>query len=143
MSIKKRRCGGEGSDSIEHLMKYPTGYEPRTHKMTLLRPYFESIARGEKTVEMRLNDEKRKQVKVGDLIEFTCADSTETVTVAVQNKRVFADFSRLAEAYPPKVLGFSHSPACEIAEFMTSVYGKEAIEKNNALAIEIRLLSDK
>ena len=32
---------------------------------------FKSIKNGTKTIEMRLNDEKRSKIKINDLIEFT------------------------------------------------------------------------
>ena len=41
------------------------------HKMKLKEDPFERIKNGTKTVEFRLYDEKRKQIKIGDKIEFT------------------------------------------------------------------------
>ena len=34
---------------------------------------FEKIEKGEKTIELRLFDEKRRTVRTGDIIEFSCA----------------------------------------------------------------------
>ena len=41
------------------------------HKMKLQESPFERIKNGTKTVEFRLYDEKRKQIKIGDQIEFS------------------------------------------------------------------------
>lgn len=41
------------------------------HKMKLNESPFERIKNGTKTIEFRLNDEKRQLVKVGDQIEFS------------------------------------------------------------------------
>ena len=41
------------------------------HKMKLNEDPFERIKNGTKTIEFRLLDEKRQQVKVGDQIEFS------------------------------------------------------------------------
>ena len=41
------------------------------HKMKLKEDPFERIKNGTKTVEFRLYDEKRRQIKIGDKIEFT------------------------------------------------------------------------
>ena len=41
------------------------------HKMKLQEDPFERIKNGTKTIEFRLYDEKRQQVKVGDQIEFS------------------------------------------------------------------------
>lgn len=44
-----------------------------THCMKLNAEPFEKIERGEKAIELRLFDEKRRAVKTGDIIEFSCA----------------------------------------------------------------------
>ena len=41
------------------------------HKMKLNESPFDKIKNGTKTVEFRLYDDKRKQIKVGDKIEFS------------------------------------------------------------------------
>ena len=41
------------------------------HKMKLNKSPFEEIKNGTKTIEFRLFDEKRQQIKVGDQIEFS------------------------------------------------------------------------
>ena len=41
------------------------------HKMKLNKSPFERIKNGTKTIEFRLFDEKRQQIKVGDKIEFS------------------------------------------------------------------------
>ena len=41
------------------------------HQMKLLESPFERIKNGTKTIEFRLFDEKRKQIKIGDQIEFS------------------------------------------------------------------------
>lgn len=49
-----------------------------------LRPDpFRKIRRGTKTVELRLNDEKRQKLSVGDDIIFSCTDDEEEVTVRI------------------------------------------------------------
>ena len=42
----------------------------QTHEMKLYPAPFDSIKSGRKTVEMRLNDEKRQLIKIGDRIRF-------------------------------------------------------------------------
>ena len=41
------------------------------HYMKLKNDPFIKIKNKTKTIEMRLNDEKRKKINVGDIIEFT------------------------------------------------------------------------
>jgi len=54
------------------------------HKMKLKESPFERIKNGTKTVEFRLYDEKRKQIKIGDKIEFSkLPELQETILVDV------------------------------------------------------------
>ena len=54
------------------------------HKMKLNKSPFEGIKNGTKTIEFRLFDEKRQQIKVGDKIEFSkLPDLQETILVDV------------------------------------------------------------
>ena len=54
------------------------------HKMKLNESPFERIKNGTKTVEFRLYDEKRKQIKIGDKIEFSkLPELQETILVEV------------------------------------------------------------
>ena len=40
----------------------------KTHNMKLMTKYFDYIKFGSKRIELRLNDEKRKNIKIGDEI---------------------------------------------------------------------------
>ena len=42
----------------------------KTHKMHLKEPYFSYIKGGTKRIELRLFDDKRRRIDLGDLIEF-------------------------------------------------------------------------
>ena len=42
-----------------------------THKMHLDKGPFQKIWYGAKTIELRMFDEKRREIKVGDIIEFS------------------------------------------------------------------------
>ena len=54
------------------------------HKMKLLEDPFNRIKNGTKDIEFRLYDEKRKQIKVGDMIEFSLLpDLYEKILVEV------------------------------------------------------------
>ena len=41
------------------------------HEMTLFPKPYASIASGQKTIELRLYDEKRQSIQLGDQIRFT------------------------------------------------------------------------
>lgn len=54
------------------------------YKMKLNKSPFERIKNGTKTIEFRLYDEKRRQIKIGDKIEFSkLPEVQETILVDV------------------------------------------------------------
>ena len=52
-----------------------------------------------KTIEMRLNDEKRSLIKIGDSIVFTNNVSGETLEVEVIDIKKYRDFKELYKDY--------------------------------------------
>ena len=46
------------------------------HEMTLFTKPYASIASGQKTIELRLYDEKRQSIHIGDQIRFTNTEDT-------------------------------------------------------------------
>lgn len=69
--------------------------------MGLLREYFKPIKEGKKKIEVRLNDEKRRKIKVGDFIEFIkVPEQDETLKVQVTKLRNYATFQAMYEDIP-------------------------------------------
>ena len=56
------------------------------HEMNLHEDPFLLINAGYKTIEMRLYDEKRKKINVGDIIEFTNNKTLEKI-IDLENKK--------------------------------------------------------
>ena len=62
------------------------------HKMKLNESPFERIKNGTKTIEFRLFDEKRQQIKIGDKIEFSkLSELKEKILVEVLD--IYKDIS--------------------------------------------------
>ena len=61
---------------------------------------FNEIVRGEKTVELRLFDEKRQKIKVGDKIVFTDNTTGETLNTTVTKLHRFNTFNELYKSLP-------------------------------------------
>ena len=47
---------------------------PRAHEMGIYKRYFDLIAAGVKTTEIRVNDSSRQKIVEGSLIRFRCRD---------------------------------------------------------------------
>lgn len=110
---------------------------PPTHSMSLNPAPFSSIRDGRKTVELRLNDGKRQQIRVGDRIRFTQTDSGEQMTVTVTDIRRYRDFEALYAAEDPLAMGYAAEDVPAPAD-MNQYYAQENIQRYGALAIEIR-----
>ena len=59
------------------------------HNMKLKEPYFTQVSNGIKTIEGRINDEKRQKIKVGDIIAFTSEETDEIVYKSVSSLKSF------------------------------------------------------
>lgn len=102
-----------------------------------LQPFL-MVKSGKKTVELRLFDEKRSKLNVGDRVAFTCMQTGETVLCAVKNLRTFPNFSLLYQAYDKCAMGYDENEQAG-PEDMEKYYSKEDIEKYGVVAIEIAL----
>ena len=112
----------------------------KVHIMHLNSEPYEQIKSGNKTVEVRLHDEKRKKIKVGDEIVFYKGEEgDEKTTVTVMGLRRFKSFEELFSSALRFKTGLSESSPSEAAERMRAYYPKEAEEKYGVLAIEIKI----
>ena len=109
------------------------------HRMNLWNDSFLSIKSGIKTVEMRLNDEKRSLVCSGDKIIFTNASTKEEMAVKVIKTVVYKDFFELYKHYNKFEIGYTEDEINDPLD-MYQYYSKEKIDQYGALAIEIELI---
>ena len=108
--------------------------------MRLLRPHFEAVKHGVKTVEMRLDDAKSRWIRVSDLIEFCCTEEPQRKALfEVRKKTSFVDFSELIEHYDSKHLGFGSRNKQEICDYMETIYDERKLKASHALALEFIL----
>ena len=67
-------------------------------KMKLKSLPFKQIKEGSKTVEVRLLDEKRKELNVGDVIVFQNVQTGEEIKKEVVALKIFPSFAALKSA---------------------------------------------
>ena len=109
------------------------------HKLNLDPIPFNSICAGKKTVEMRLYDEKRSKISVGDQIEFENTNTHLKIYCLVMKISRFKDFFELYSNFDKKDLGYDEGQTAD-ANDMYAYYSPEKIAKYGALAIEIKLI---
>lgn len=108
------------------------------HYMNLVPSAFRKIADGSKTIELRLNDEKRQQINVGDTIIFNNISAKDIIRAQVVRLHKFSDFKKLYNALPLEKCGYTVAEL-DTAHYtdMEQYYTKEQIKKYGALGIEL------
>ena len=104
------------------------------YRMKLQNEPFNQIKLGIKKIEIRLNDEKRKNFKINDYIEFTNISTLEIMFVKITNLYHFKNFEDLFNYFDNLILG------CGSYEEMYKYYSKEEENKYGILGIEIKVL---
>ena len=102
---------------------------------------FNKIASGTKTFEIRLNDEKRRALKIGDKIKFINRVTKQTIIAEVQDLLYFNNFIELYDAFPNKVvLGYNKSEKANPAD-MEQYYSPSEQKQYGVVAIKIKLIN--
>ena len=110
------------------------------HNMHLYQSPFEKIKNGSKTIEVRLNDEKRRKISVGDYIKFTkLPNEEEQVSVKVIALYPYATFEELYAAYDFSEFGCEGETMQNLLQGTYDFWGKEKIEMYGALGIRVKL----
>ena len=103
----------------------------------LHKEVFDIVSEGVKDVEVRLNDEKRRQLKVGDkLIFISRGNYIDQITATVKKLVYFKDFVEVTKAYEMKRIYLEDTTLEEYLELMNKFYSKEEQEKLGVVAIE-------
>lgn len=111
-----------------------------THYMNLHPQPFSMIACGAKTIELRLLDDKRKQICVGDTLVFKHTKDDSTLTCTVKKLHVFANFEQLYRSLPLDKCGyFPHELETASAKDMEAYYSPEKQRCYGVVGIEIEL----
>ncbi len=110
------------------------------HNMKLHSSPFEMIKTGAKTIELRLFDEKRSKIKVGDIIVFKSTETGETISKKVVNLYRFESFKELYKALPLIKCGYTEATIDKAKpEDMNEYYPDEKQKKYGVLGIELNL----
>ena len=107
------------------------------HKMRLQHAPFTAIENGTKTVEMRLFDEKRKLLAVGDFIRFTDMENGNVMLCEVIALHKCNTFEELYAHFDKKALGYNDDDTANPAD-MLAYYTKEEVAQYGVLGIEIK-----
>jgi len=106
--------------------------------MKLKEIYFNQIKSGEKIYEIRINDEKRRQLSVGDTIEFKKKpDLVEVLPAKVVDLVYFDSFNQMLQNLKVEELGFKGMTKKEVEDLYHQFYSFEEESNYGIVAIKI------
>jgi ASC-1-like (ASCH) protein len=109
----------------------------KSHTLKLHSIPFSKISSGKKTIESRLNDEKRRDFVVGDeLIFISQEDGTET-NATITHLHHFPDFASLFQSMPTQKFGADSSEL--LLEEIEQFYSKSDQAQWGVVGIEFEI----
>lgn len=111
------------------------------HFMRVQEKYYNLLKNGTKTVELRLNDDKRRQIKVSDKIEFTNgSDKNDHFMAEVIALHLAPDFETLCtKCITPRQGGFDTKE--ELLSVLEEFYTPSVQKKYGVVGIEIKVIN--
>ena len=101
---------------------------------------FDIVKNGKKDVEVRVNDEKRRKLKVGDVLVFLKRPNDDEEVRGVVTKLVlFSNFSDVVGSYDMERIYLKGTSKKEYLQLMSRFYQEEEVQKWGVVAIEFQL----
>lgn len=99
--------------------------------------YFNLLKSGRKTIELRLFDDKRRKIKIGDIIEFSNASNADDIFLAkVINLHKAPDFKSLCSKIDVQQAGFLSQD--ELLKTLENFYSVQRQKEFGVVGIEIK-----
>lgn len=111
------------------------------HVMRLHNEPFCSIKSGSKTIELRLYDEKRRLLQVGDVLEFENRITKEKIETKILALHQYPSFEELYKHFDKISLGYLEDEEANPTD-MSKYYSEEEQEKYGVVGIEIQLIKE-
>ena len=110
---------------------------PYQFTMSVRHKYFELIKSGQKDIELRAYDEKRRTVKIGDkFLLFDAENPDQYIMCEVLNMHVAPDFESLFSTIDIKRSGFNNLD--ELMNVITKFVSREELARDQVVGIEIK-----
>ena len=110
---------------------------PYQFTMSVRHKYFELIKSGQKDIELRAYDEKRKKVKIGDKFQLLDAENPDqSIICEVLNMHIAPDFESLFKKIDIKRSGFKDMT--ELMDTITKFVSREELQREQVVGIEIK-----
>ena len=114
------------------------------HLMRLHAKPFSMMEQGIKTIELRLYDEKRQTICIGDEIEFSnLSNERKRLTCIVKKLHIFPSFEALYAQLPLLKCGYTEEDIATASHTdMEQYYTKEEQKEYGVVGIELQLTKE-
>lgn len=120
------------------MIQYWWEVEKMEHILKLQPKYFDYINNGTKRIELRLYDEKRQKINIGDTIVFQKEPELEvTIKVKVIGLLRYNSFENLFEDFDISVMADNSMTKKELLDVLEEFYTPEKQKKYGVLGIRI------
>ena len=109
------------------------------HEMNLQPKYFDFIKDGTKRIELRLFDEKRQQIRLGDIIEFAKSEDDKFKAEVIGLLR-YNSFNNLFEDFDISILADESMTKQELLDVLSEFYTPEKQAEYGVLGIRLKLV---
>jgi len=110
---------------------------PYQFTMSVRHKYFELIKSGQKDIELRAYDEKRRKMKAGDrFLLYDAENPAEYIICEILNMHVASDFESLFKNLDIKRSGFDNLD--ELIDTVTKFVSREELQREQVVGIEIK-----
>lgn len=96
---------------------------------------FNKMKNGERSVEVRLFDKKRQQLKIGDIIEFVNIETKEKLLTQLKGIAIFENFSDMVDYLTPQLLGYPNKE--ELMLRFERLYPADLVSRFNIVGLFI------
>lgn len=111
------------------------------HTMGLYEEHLNNIKNGDKIIEVRLNDEKRRKIKIGDTIRFIqVPDEAVEIRAEVKELTVYPTFKDMYENVSAEDMGSRGDTVEEMVKNTYEIYTPDQERIDGTLAIGIKYI---
>ena len=112
------------------------------HELHLRKKYYDFIKSGTKRVELRLYDEKRAKIQIGDEIVFGVSggDDGEVMCAEVIGLLRYRSFEDLVGDLPTEILADAGVTKAELLADLNQFYSAEMQEKYGVVGVRFELI---
>ena len=111
----------------------------KTHEMNLRPKYFDFMKDGTKRIELRLYDEKRSQIELGDIIEFSKSEKDKLKAEVIGLLR-YSSFKDLFEDFDISILADASMTKDELLDVLSEFYTPEKQNQFGVVGIRLKMI---